>query len=77
MEKRRRGRPIKPGGSVRGERVPLSLRVSAEVRDELEQAAIQSGRSLSQEAEFRLETSFEREFLLKAMQKWLRKEFKK
>jgi hypothetical protein len=59
------------------ERVSLSLRVSTEVRDALEKAAIQSGRSLSQEAEFRLQTSWEQEFLLKSLKTWLRKELKK
>ena len=75
MEKRRRGRPTKP--PVPGERVPLSLRVTAEIKDELEQAAIQSGRSLSQEAELRLQTSFEREFILKSLRVLIRKEMKK
>ncbi|RWN28897.1 TraY domain-containing protein [Mesorhizobium sp.] len=53
---KRRGRPTKP--PVEGERIPLSLRVTAERKRELEAAATLSGRSLSQEAEYRLERSF-------------------
>lgn len=55
--KRRPGRPAKP--AVEGERIPLSLRITAELKRNLEAAA--SGRSLSQEAEFRLERSFSEE----------------
>lgn len=51
--------------------------LTAEIKDELEQAAIQSGRSLSQEAELRLNQSFEREFILKSFQAWFKKEMKK
>ena len=55
MEKPKRiGRPPKP--PTPGERTPLGLRVTAEVKKMLEQAAVQSGRSLSQEAELRLRT---------------------
>ena len=76
MEKRKRlGRPMKP--PTPGERTPLGLRVTAEVKQKLEEAAIQSGRSLSQEAELRLEQSFEREWIIKRLQAWLRKEIKK
>src|SRR3569833_3893582 len=59
VEKKRRGRPIKP--AVEGERIPLSLRVTAELKRDLERAA--AGRSLSQEAESRLEASFDDEEL--------------
>jgi CO/xanthine dehydrogenase Mo-binding subunit len=38
--------------------VPLSFRVTADVRMALEEAALRNGRSLSHEAEFRLEASF-------------------
>lgn len=51
---RRRGRP-----SV-GERVPLGLRVTPDIKQRLDDAAEESGRSQSQEAEFRLERSFDR-----------------
>jgi hypothetical protein len=59
---KRMGRPTKP--PTPGERVPLSLRVTAEIRDKLEKAAVEKGRSLSQEAELRIERSFDREELL-------------
>ena len=55
---RRRGRP-----SV-GERVALGLRVTPEVKRQLDASAKQSGRSQSQEAEFRIEWSFDRNNLL-------------
>lgn len=54
----RLGRPKGP------ERSPLSLRVTPEVRMKLDQAAAQTGRSISQEAELRLERSFDRQDLL-------------
>lgn len=41
-----------------GERVPLGLRVTADLKRKLDAAAEASGRSQSQEAEFRLENSF-------------------
>jgi hypothetical protein len=56
--KRRVGRP-----SV-GERVPLGLRVTPEMKARLDAAAELAGRSQSQEAEFRLERSFDRGDLL-------------
>jgi hypothetical protein len=62
MGKKRMGRPTKP--PTPGERVPLSLRVTAEIRERLEKAAVEKGRSLSQEAELRIERSFDREELL-------------
>lgn len=52
-----RGRPPEKTFAS-GDRVPLGLRVTAEMKIRLDQAAIQSGRSQSQEAEFRLERSF-------------------
>jgi hypothetical protein len=53
--KKRIGRPTKPPKP--GERVPLGLRVTPEMKKRLEQAAIKNGRSLSQEVELRLERS--------------------
>jgi hypothetical protein len=55
----------------------MSLRLTAEAKMKLEAAAIESGRSLSQEAEMRLDQSFERDWLLKRLQAWLRKEMRK
>jgi hypothetical protein len=43
---------------VAGERIPLGLRVTRETKQKLDQAAHASGRSQSQEAELRLEQSF-------------------
>ena len=53
------GRPRDP---VR--RMPLSLRVTPAVRKRLDRLAAASGRSISQEAELRLEQSFSNEALL-------------
>jgi hypothetical protein len=47
-----------------GERVALSLRMTPDLKRKLDAAAEAGGRSQSQEAEFRLERSFEREALL-------------
>jgi DNA end-binding protein Ku len=47
-----------------GERVQLSFRVTPELKRRLDGAADKSGRSQSQEAEFRLERSFDHEDLL-------------
>jgi hypothetical protein len=57
--KKRVGRPTRPPRP--GERVTLGLRVSAEMKRKLEKDAIKNGRSLSQEAEFRLERSYDRD----------------
>ncbi len=54
--KKRVGRPTKPGTA--GQRNSLGLRVTAEIKRKLEAAALKSGRSQSQEAEFRIEQSF-------------------
>ena len=51
--KKRIGRPTKPGTA--GQRNPLGLRVTAETKRKLEAAALKSGRSQSQEAEFLIE----------------------
>jgi predicted transcriptional regulator len=75
MGKRKRGRPVIP--PVSGERIAMSLRVTADVKRKLEQAAIESGRSLSQEAELRLTESFEREWIVERLKTWLRKEVRK
>lgn len=56
---RPRGREPEPG-----ERVPLSVRVTPEMKLHIAAAALRSGRSQSQEIEYRLERSLERESLL-------------
>ena len=62
---------MSPAGSSGGrrkkrkaERVMLGLRVTPELKERLDASAAQSGRSQSQEAEFRLERSFDRSDLL-------------
>jgi len=55
--KKRIGRPTKPPKA--GQRVPLGLRVTPEMKKRLEKAATKKGRSLSQEAELRLERSLD------------------
>jgi hypothetical protein len=60
--KSRAGRPRREPQA--GERVQLSLRVTPQMKRRLDTAADQSGRSQSQEVEFRLERSFEREEML-------------
>src|SRR4051794_34715099 len=62
VTKNRGGRPRREPGQ--GERVQLGLRVTPELKRKLDAAAEQSGRSQSQEAEYRLEGSFGREALL-------------
>ena len=57
---KRRGRP-----SV-GERVGLGLRVTPELKERIEQTCKATGRSQSQEVEYRLERSFWLDDLLKA-----------
>ena len=56
---RPRVRQLKPG-----DRVPLSLRVTPAIREALSNKARDGGRSLTQEAEFRLERSFAQQALL-------------
>jgi len=58
-EAKRPGRPTKT--PITGERVSLGLRVTADAKRRLDKAAVRSGRSQSQEAELRLEQSFELE----------------
>jgi hypothetical protein len=55
-ETKRIGRPTKPAAP--GTRVSLGLKVTGEIKKRLEDAALASGRTQSQEAEFRLENSF-------------------
>jgi hypothetical protein len=59
---KRIGRPTKP--PLSGERIPIGLRVTPEMKTQLDTAAKQNGRSLSQEVEIRLERSFDRQKLL-------------
>ncbi len=58
-KKRKPGRPGRP--RTVGERVPLGLRVTPELKAKLDSAANDSGRSQSQEAELRLEQSLRSE----------------
>jgi hypothetical protein len=44
-----------------GKRFPLNMRTTKEIREKLERAAAQSGRSLVQEVEHRLQKSFDHE----------------
>jgi TraY domain len=62
MTKKRVGRPVVEAAP--GVRAGLSLRVTAELKTQLEGAAESNGRSLSQEAEFRLERTFANQDLL-------------
>ena len=59
---KRRGRP--PSPPVAGERISLGLKVTAEIKKRLDGAARESGRTQSQEAEYRLQRSFDLEDLL-------------
>jgi hypothetical protein len=56
---RRRGRPALPEGE--GKRYPLSLRTTASVQRNVKLASEASGRSIAQEAETRLEWTFDLE----------------
>lgn len=47
--------------SVGGKRFPLNLRTTQEIREQLEEAARMSGRSLAQEIETRVEQTFRRD----------------
>lgn len=59
---KRMGRPTKKPKA--GDRVSLGLRVTADMKKRLDAAAALSGRSQSQEAEMRIERSFDRQDLL-------------
>jgi hypothetical protein len=65
VAKRKKGRP-RAVAPKSGERVPLGLRVTANLKRNLDRAAERSGRSQSQEAEMRLERSFERDSQIEA-----------
>ncbi len=54
--KRRTGRPTKR--AERGKKASLGLKVTPSIKDKIEAAARKSGRTQSQEAEYRLEQSF-------------------
>ena len=56
-----RSKTTKRAGAEVGKRYPLNMRTTVDIRRALESAANQSGRSLAQEAEFRLERSFAEE----------------
>ena len=58
MMEKRRGRPLVP--ATPGERTALSLRVTAETKQMLEAAAMESGRSLSQEARMKSNVALRR-----------------
>ena len=59
---KRVGRPVKP--APESGRVALSLRVTAPMKAALEEQSTKNGRSLSQEADLRLERTFETQSLL-------------
>lgn len=59
MERNKGGRPAKSDEEAK--RFPLSLRTTKELREQLEDAASYSGRSLAQEVEHRLGASFQKE----------------
>lgn len=65
MNQKKRGRPGRT--PKQGERVPLGLRVTADLKRALDRAATLSGRSQSQEAELRLERSLYDEKLLETI----------
>jgi hypothetical protein len=59
--RRRAGRPARQ--LLAGERVPMSHRVRPELKQKMDRAAAESGRSVAQEIELRLEQSFRIEAL--------------
>jgi hypothetical protein len=59
--------PPKSKRLLPGKRYPLNMRTTKELRDKIEAAAILSGRSLSQEVEFRLERSFQQQEIEKEL----------
>lgn len=63
--RRRPGRPPLPEGQ--GKLQTLGTRITQELRDNLEQAALKSGRSLSAEIEHRLEKSIYMDTLAQEM----------
>lgn len=63
--KRRPG--AKPKGPITDKRRAFTTRITEEMRERLEQAAAESGRSISQETELMLESAFERDIAFHAM----------
>ena len=68
MGRGRGGRPAKILTEL-GTIVPIGTRVSAEIRIALQRAAIESGRSLSQEIERRLANSFRDDEILRRLER--------
>jgi hypothetical protein len=64
MAKDRKRRGPRPKGEFEDKRRTLSTRITEETREHLEQARASTGRSLSQEIEFRLEQSFKSDQVL-------------
>lgn len=62
MARRNQGRPSRH--YRKGERVPLSYRITPTLKRALDKAAAASGRSLSQESEYRLQASFNEDQLV-------------
>ena len=60
--RRPRGRPALPPEA--GKRHPLGIRTTAELKKKIEAAAAESGRSIAQEIELRLERSFDQDTML-------------
>jgi hypothetical protein len=60
--------PPKPKRVLPGKRYPLNMRTTKELRDQIGEAAIASGRSLVQEVELRLEQSFRRDDTIRVLQ---------
>ena len=71
MTKKRIGRPIKP--AVEGQRATLSMMVTPTIKTQLDEAARINGRTRSQEAEMRIERSFDHEWIVSEMAKLLGK----
>ena len=62
---KRIGRPLK--APIPGKRVSLGLKVTPSIKEKLDRAAREGGRTQSQEAEVRLERSFDRDELRKVL----------
>jgi hypothetical protein len=59
-----RAKATKSKGAEVGKRYPLNMRTTFEVRRELERAAAATGRSLAQEAEHRIQQTFQNQKIL-------------
>jgi hypothetical protein len=59
-----RAKTTKSKGAEAGKRYPLNMRTTFEVRRELERAAAATGRSLAQEAEHRIQQTFQNQKVL-------------